>query len=400
MPRTTDQELYRKRMKQRLKEMFGAGRNNGGGAALDHENSMQWAQFVQSGAASLYPNLQDAKDAFNKKYHGGGMRLKYGRSPSEKDVDNFIRKTGGNPFAGGGGANGGGNRQSITPNAQQNGQRPGRRGDLQSMVQNLSPSDLMLLDAQYQQEQAKKANLDRYDEVKGMRQALLERNMGRVKNFGAAAKADLEERAAESMGAQRANLAARGLGSTTIGEAFKQRNDRDLAREQQRLSEMVDDRSARYDQSMTGDLAAFIERRNDTGPDFGQMMQMMQMLGRSGNGFGFGDQQNGQQSGPQVIRRELNGQRQQGGGGMLRPGMPTAFGPLQRASFNMFGRQPIQTQLPMALHGWQKLAPIGSNRYPERRKRKKKENKPSKIKVTKETNLGATTAYDDLDWYV
>jgi hypothetical protein len=110
--------------------------------------------------------------------------------------------------------------------------------------------------------------------------------MGEIDNYGKASKLDLEQRAKEAMGAVQASLSARGLGSSTITDAFRQRNASDLAREQQRLSEMVSDRRINNDQSLSGNFAGFVERQNDVAPDILPYLQMAMQYGASGDGQG------------------------------------------------------------------------------------------------------------------
>ena len=154
---------------------------------------------------------------------------------------------------------------------------------------NTSTTDLQeFLDAaQALQEDANAANEERYADILGRLEESRERNLERVANYGEASRADLTERANETLNNILANLSARGLGNSTILDAFRQRNRRDLAREQQRLSEQVDSRSAAYDQQLTRDIAAFMERRNDVQPDPAYIANLAQQYGLSGDGQGY-----------------------------------------------------------------------------------------------------------------
>jgi hypothetical protein len=133
----------------------------------------------------------------------------------------------------------------------------------------------------------------RRDQILSDLDARYNRVMDRINNFGHAARADLQERAAEAMGNIHANLSARGLGNSTVLAAFMQRNARDLAREQQRLSETVDTRAMNADMQMTADKAGFMERIEENAPDWGQIQEMAMRygLGNEGRGFNAGAQQ-------------------------------------------------------------------------------------------------------------
>ena len=119
---------------------------------------------------------------------------------------------------------------------------------------------------------------------------LRSRNMDRVANYGVAAKYDLEERAAESLGNQRASLSGRGLGNSTIFDSFRQRNDRDLGNEVQRLSERVDSRSAEYDTALTNSIMDREERNVGQLSQYdsqftGQMAGLIERLGQTQAGY-------------------------------------------------------------------------------------------------------------------
>jgi len=71
-----------------------------------------------------------------------------------------------------------------------------------------------------------------------------------------------------------------------VTPAFQQRNARDLALTQQDLSERKSARQIGYDTALTQDQNAFIERRNDVGPDQNALLQLALQYGQSGNGTG------------------------------------------------------------------------------------------------------------------
>lgn len=140
----------------------------------------------------------------------------------------------------------------------------------------------VLQDYQSKLDQANAANESRYQDILGRLEGRYSRNMARVGNWGRSAADDAVERSKEAMGAIQANLSGRGLGNFSNSEAFRQRNSRDLDGSLQQISEMRDARAAEYDQSLSKDIADFMERRTDKAPDMNQMLQLMQAYGAGG----------------------------------------------------------------------------------------------------------------------
>jgi hypothetical protein len=231
----------------------------------------------------------------------GGLNLQYGVTPDDAMLDKFIamrggyrnadapvvRRPGGNSFS----------RPGVTAN--ETGTLS--RSDLGVKKPEPSKLDKLLAEVQAKVDKANAANDKRDLEVRGLLgkygdpEGLYGRTMGEIDNFGKASKLDLEERAKQAMGAIQANLSARGLGNSTITSAFQQKNASDLAREQQRLSEMVSDRRITNDQSLTGNLAGFIERQNDIAPDMLPYLDLAMKYGESGDGQGMQGLPGGQQ---------------------------------------------------------------------------------------------------------
>lgn len=131
------------------------------------------------------------------------------------------------------------------------------------------------------QDEANAANEARYSEIKGNKQAQANRVMNEVGNWGNFQKAMNDEKAKETLGNIQANLASRGLGNTTIGDSFRQRNARDLQLTNQDLSERKSDRYVNYDNALSNDYNAFIERKTDKAPEYGQMQALLAKLGEA-----------------------------------------------------------------------------------------------------------------------
>ena len=248
---------------------------------------------------------------------GGGMgngvtaiNIPQGRAPTDADVQKYIMSLGGNPYSGRSKhqrglapSRGGSSRAAQVERAANAKSKKDAQSDLEKFFE----------EAQGKIDEANEANESRYQDILGRLTDRYDRAMGQVSKFGGAARADLEERAREGLGAIQANLSARGLGNSTIMSAFQQRSDRDLAREQQRISETVAQREMEWDSKLSGDTAAFMERKTENAPDYMGLMALANKYGVAGAGRG---QQSGGTTGSLVdqamaLAQQVQGQQQQ-----------------------------------------------------------------------------------------
>lgn len=261
--RADERKFYRRQLDE-MTNAYNLGSSWGQGGAADH---------AMSATAGGLPRV-------SKRI---GQNLKYGESADEKALSAFSAQQKGGRR---------GTNRSLTPKKTTKTRRMAdmgiaARGQKKRDVEN----DLQKFfrEAEEKIEEANSANESRYKEIMGDLDDRYNRVMSRIGNFGQAARADLQERAAEALGNISANLSARGLGNSTILSSFQQRNARDLAREQQRLSEIVDTRAMNADMKMTADKAGFMERREDVAPDYNMLMQLSAKYGRGNEGQGFND---------------------------------------------------------------------------------------------------------------
>lgn len=280
--------------------------------SADYRNQMrrQLLQRVGLGNENPYstyrPNVMDPLGASTPAYQRGGLSLRYGIMPTEADVDSYVTANGGNPYT---------KKLISQANRVNSGQRIAPPGPAAPAAP-VAPAEPDLFTQAYEaaladSQRAREENLKRYDEVKGMYGDLAQRNMGRIDNWGRVQEQLNQDRATQALGNQRAMLASRGLQNSTIAPAFEARNQRDLALVQQDLSERRDDRAVRYDSADTERLGGFIERRNDTGPDMGALMQLALEYGKSGNGEGL----KAVQDEIDGLRRQMATRGQRGGSG-------------------------------------------------------------------------------------
>lgn len=210
----------------------------------------------------------------------GEFNVRAGQDPTDADVMAYIEATGGDPAAK--------KLKKMMERSKSDKSRETLRKRLQGQAgtttQSRSIVDQMLVDVKSKIDEANAANDARYNEVKASNQALYDRTMGEVDNWGGVQSKLNEERAAESLSEQKAYLAARGLSNSNVLPAFQARNDRDLALTQQDLSERKSARRIGYDADLTNNANAFIERRNDIAPDMAPYYQIAMQYAKSGAG--------------------------------------------------------------------------------------------------------------------
>ena len=212
-----------------------------------------------------------------------------GYAPDDRTVRKYIDNTGGNPYL-----------QELdrrknfkkSPEAQREKaqKRQLRKQQAAASAQastNRSLQERFYADVRGKTDEANRVNEERYQDILGDLEARYDRGMGRAENWGESARADLDERFAESLGDVQAGISARGFGMSTKPGAFAARSDRELAREHQRVSEMGDIRAGEIDARLSGDVARFKEARTDEAPDFNAQLALSRALGAGNDGQGF-----------------------------------------------------------------------------------------------------------------
>lgn len=220
------------------------------------------------------PNAYVNGDQAPAQARPGMFNVQYGVEPSPAEIQAYIRHVGGDRSAKKAQGSSVG-KSNSTPSAGGTAPAPGEGESIRELIAK------MAADVKAQQDAANAANEARYGEVKGSNEALYGRVMGEVDNWGGVQSQLNEERARQSMGNIRGNLASRGLTDSTIGDAFQARNDRDLALTQQDLSERKSARSLGYDIDLTNNANAFIERRTDRAPDNSALLALSAKLGEA-----------------------------------------------------------------------------------------------------------------------
>jgi len=305
-------------------------------AAKEYEKNVRsyLQQMVRAGSANMAGQPAPWGPSGSSYGDGRGMTFRSGETPSDTQVKQYINARGGNPYV----------RELMGLS----GGKTITRRQVASALTRAGAAEQATLgsflqEAQDKLNEANEANKQRYEDILERLESRYQRGKDRVSNWGRSAEADAREQAAETMGNVQANLSARGLGNSTIVEAFRQRNSRDLNRNLTQISEMRDSRAAQYDQALSGDIASFMERRTDKAPDFGQIAALAQAYGVGGGGQGFAGQDmgDGTYRQQQYIPAQQAPQIYGGGGvsastamqmaamttGMMSPMMAAAYGP-------------------------------------------------------------------------
>lgn len=220
-----------------------------------------------------------------------GLALQSGRMPTDADVRAFIEQQGGNPY-----------EQKLTKfrrgeqiaaQKPEPGNMPGGSSGAAlpasgpAAVDPMASFNALFADAQAQEDRANANNEIRYGQLLQENGALRDRRQASVQNWGIAAQQDIDERMQESLSDAAANFENRGLANTNVMDSFRLRAARDTAREQQRVSEMRDQRANEYDAQDTANIAGILERRTDNGPDTQNLLQMALQYGLANQGKGF-----------------------------------------------------------------------------------------------------------------
>jgi len=235
----------------------------------------QWGYFNR-------PNITAGGQARGPQQFPGTMNVQFGMTPTDAEVKANLMRLG----LGGGPAP----RQAQPAATMPVGVQAAPAAPAGS-----SMLEKLIADSQEKEDEANQQNQLRYDQVLNNQNQLYGRTMGEVDNWGNVQKQLNDEKAAETLSAIKADMAARGIANSNVTPAFQQRNSRDLALTQQDLSERKSARRIGYDTALTQDQNAFIERRNDVGPDQNALMQLALQYGQSGNGTGTLPAQAGQQ---------------------------------------------------------------------------------------------------------
>ena len=141
--------------------------------------------------------------------------------------------------------------------------------------------------SQYQQamDDANAANDLRYQQGMNMLGDRYTRGMGYLDNAGQQEGADIRQDY-HNLGTRiDQDLISRGLSGTTIRPTQQMGVQRELSSSLGRMNERLAQQKVATDAQLSGDIAGFLERREDQAPDISQMLALMQAAGQGG-GYG------------------------------------------------------------------------------------------------------------------
>lgn len=145
--------------------------------------------------------------------------------------------------------------------------------------------------AQFQanQEAAKKANEQRYNDILDQRNSLYTRQMGQLDRFSDQETKDINTRFDQRQAQGTQDLISRGLGNTTVTSAISRGINQDREADLRRLGDLTNQRRMTADQGLTEDKLQFMERRTDSYPDQNLLAQLALKSGQGGmSGSGSG----------------------------------------------------------------------------------------------------------------
>ena len=138
-------------------------------------------------------------------------------------------------------------------------------------------------------DRANQENEARYRDILEGQQARYERGMGLLEGAGNQERADINEAYDAQGAALRQGVISRGLGNSSVSDTMQMGNLRERSNSMGRLNDRLIQQRMAADAQLSGDVLNFMERREDSGPDYNQLAQLAQMLGRGGYGAdGFG----------------------------------------------------------------------------------------------------------------
>ncbi|MCA9366697.1 hypothetical protein KC887_00325 [Candidatus Kaiserbacteria bacterium] len=154
-----------------------------------------------------------------------------------------------------------------------------------------SPLGALVSEYQRAQNDAVQANEQRYQNILAGYNDRWQRAMSELANVGNQQRADLNRGYDAMAGQINANSIDRGLSNSTVRDTMLMGNQRERSMASNRLEEALTRERLGYDTGLQGDLLQFMERRNDTYPQLGQLTDLARMLGMatpSGGGGGGG----------------------------------------------------------------------------------------------------------------
>ena len=167
------------------------------------------------------------------------------------------------------------------------------------------------------------ANESRYGEIKGGYDAMQANVDQALAGLGTQARADIDTRYKQLGATQQQNLVSRGLAGTSVPFRAASGLETQKSGDINRLNEQIAQTKLGYQTDIAGNKLNFMERRNDTGPNMGQYLELLRGYADSGALGNGGAPISAPVAAPGTIPTAING----GAGHLLSVG--TAYNPIK-----------------------------------------------------------------------
>jgi len=137
-------------------------------------------------------------------------------------------------------------------------------------------------------EEARQANLKRYEDILGGYRGREADVMGLIGGIGAQRGADIRSQWGQAQAQGMQNLVSRGLAGTGVMPTIQRGYQRNQQADLNRLAETMAQLKGGFLSNLRGDTLQFQERRSDEYPDTSQALGLMQLQGQTGGGWGGG----------------------------------------------------------------------------------------------------------------
>jgi hypothetical protein len=141
--------------------------------------------------------------------------------------------------------------------------------------------------AQAWQDAQDKNNADnnaRYNDIIAGRQDMFNTAMGYLDKSGGSQRQDINDAFDKSASQVKLANVGRGMANSTVMDTMLQGNTIDRTKAMGRLEDQLNQQRLGYQTQLQSDLLQFMERKNEQGPDFNQLLQLASMMGQGGLG--------------------------------------------------------------------------------------------------------------------
>ena len=140
--------------------------------------------------------------------------------------------------------------------------------------------DDLIADFQTQQDASQAANLERYSDILGQYGDLHARTMAGFEGFGEAQRQQLGQRYEGLQTRSQQDMVSRGLTGTTIAPTVAAGIEGQRSQDLMALDQSINQQMLNAALGITQAMLGFMERREDVGPNMGDLAQLAESLGQ------------------------------------------------------------------------------------------------------------------------